>query len=342
MTEGAKFVKIITMEPKEILSQALVELERAATTDAVEILRVKYLGKNGLINKLTKNLAGLPPAERQKTGQEINAFKLQIEAALIKKQSSVLRSPSSVLFDLTLPGTPYPLGHLHPITQTINEIEKIFFRLGYIRRRYSEVETDYYNFEALNIPKDHPARDEQETFYVGDDLVLTTHTSNGQVREMERGELPIRMLNISKCYRRQADITHTPMFHQFEGLLVDKKAAITDLKGTLDYFVKNYFGPKVHARLRPYNFRFTEPSFEVDTTCTLCQGGGCHVCKDGWLELGGAGMVHPNVLRNGKIDPSKYSGFAFGWGVERCFMMKHHVNDLRLLYSTDLRVLQQF
>lgn len=330
------------MQAKTILAEALQELEKAQTPDVLEAVRVKYLGKSGFINQLTKNLADLSPEERKKSGQEINELKVRIETALTNKLSSVLRPPSSIILDFTLPGTLWPHGHLHPITQTINEIEKIFFRLGYIRRRYGEVETDYYNFEALNIPKDHPARDEQETFYVGGDLVLTTHTSNGQVRELKRKELPLRMLNISKCYRRQSDVTHTPMFHQFEGLLVDKKVAISDLKGTLNYFVKNYFGEKAQARLRPYNFRFTEPSFEVDTTCTLCSGAGCNVCKDGWLELGGAGMVHPQILRNGGVDPQKHSGFAFGWGVERCFMMKHHVNDLRLLYSTDLRVLQQW
>lgn len=325
-----------------VLSKTLEEIAEAESAAALEAVRIKYLGKSGVINQLTKDLATLTPKQRKKAGQEINQLKTQISAALEKKSLTTNHYPLTTPLDFTLPGTPWPQGHLHPITQTINEIERIFFRLGYIRRRYSEVETDYYNFEALNIPKDHPARDEQETFYVGQDLVLTTHTSNGQVREMERGDLPVRMLNISKCYRRQADVTHTPMFHQFEGLLVDKKVSITDLKGTLDYFVKNYFGPKASARLRPYDFRFTEPSFEVDTTCTLCQGTGCNVCKDGWLELGGAGMVHPQVLRNGEVDPQNYSGFAFGWGVERCFMMKYHVNDIRLLYSTDLRILQQW
>jgi phenylalanyl-tRNA synthetase alpha chain len=325
-----------------LLAEALNELKKAQTPTAREAVRRKYLGKNGLINQLTKNLAKLPPAERQKAGRKLNETKAKIAEVLARKSLTTNHQPLTTFLDFTLPGLPYPTGHLHPITQTINEIEKVFFRLGYLRRRYPEVETDYYAFEALNIGKNHPARDEFETFYLGDSLVLTPHTSSGQLREMERGELPIRMLNISKCYRRQSDVTHTPMFHQFEGLLVDKKVAISDLKGTLNYFVKNYFGEKAQARLRPYNFRFTEPSFEVDTTCTLCAGEGCHVCKDGWLELGGAGMVHPQVLRNGGLDPQKYAGFAFGWGVERCFMMKYHVNDLRLLYATDLRVLQQF
>ncbi|MEK7610746.1 MAG: phenylalanine--tRNA ligase subunit alpha [Patescibacteria group bacterium] len=330
------------MEIEQLEKQALTEIENCPDSGQLEELRIKYLGKKGLVAERMKTLPAKAAAERKTFGESLNQLKNNIARALELKAEAALQSPSSIHLDLTLPGTPWTTGHLHPVTQTITEIENIFQRLGYSRSRYGEVETDYYNFEALNIPRNHPARDEQETYYVGQDTVLTTHTSNGQVREMEKGLLPIRMLNISKCYRRQSDITHTPMFHQFEGLLVDQTASITDLKGTIDYFVKNYFGPKMQSRIRPYNFRFTEPSFEVDVTCAVCKGQSCTTCKDGWVELGGAGMVHPNVLRNGKVDHDKYSGFAFGWGVERCFMMKYNVNDIRLLYSTDLRILQQF
>lgn len=330
------------MDVTQLEEQANREIDKAQSKEVLEQLRVKYLGKKGEVAALMKALPNLAPEERKTRGEELNRLKSSITESLNYRLQATNDGLSTANLDFTLPGTPWPAGYLHPITRTINDIETIFQRLGYSRRRYSEVETDYYNFEALNISKDHPARDEQETFYVGPDLVLTTHTSNGQVREMQRGELPIRMLNISKCYRRQSDVTHTPMFHQFEGLLVDRVASITDLKGTIDHFVKNYFGSAMKSRIRPYNFRFTEPSFEVDVTCTVCGGEGCHTCKDGWLELGGAGMVHPQVLRNGKIDPQKYSGFAFGWGVERCFMMKYQVTDLRLIYSTDLRVLQQW
>ena len=218
--------------------------------------------------------------------------------------------------------------------------------------RYPEVDWDWYAFESLNMPASHPARDDWETFIVDapehpklGKIVLTPHTSNGQVREMERlGHPPIRMVNIAKCYRRQSDVSHTPMFHQFEGLVIDENINITHLKGTIDYFVKQFFGPNRKSRLRPYHFQFTEPSFEVDVTCDICLGKGCKLCKEGWLELGGAGMVHPNVLKAGKIDSEKYTGFAFGWGVERTYMMKSglKIPDLRLLYSNDIRFLNQF
>ena len=254
--------------------------------------------------------------------------------------------------DITLPGIRPPQGHLHPVTSAIEEISSIFEKIGFIRVRYPEVDWDWYAFESLNMPASHPARDDWETFIVDapehpklGKIVLTPHTSNGQVREMERlGHPPIRMVNIAKCYRRQSDVSHTPMFHQFEGLVIDENINITHLKGTIDYFVKQFFGPNRKSRLRPYHFQFTEPSFEVDVTCDICLGKGCKLCKEGWLELGGAGMVHPNVLKAGKIDSEKYTGFAFGWGVERTYMMKSglKIPDLRLLYSNDIRFLNQF
>ncbi len=244
------------------------------------------------------------------------------------------------------------MGHIHLITEAIYEIASVFEKIGFVRVRYPEVEWDWFAFESLNMPKDHPARDEWETFFIDEpphpqygQMVLTPHTSSGQVREMKRVKLPpIRMVNIAKCYRRQSDASHYPMFHQFEGLVVNKDISIVHLKGTIDYFAKNYFGKNRKTRLRPYHFQFTEPSFEVDITCDICEGKGCKVCKEGWLELGGAGMVHPTVLRNGGINPKEYSGFAFGWGVERVLMMRSglKIPDLRLLYSSDLRFLTQF
>ena len=246
--------------------------------------------------------------------------------------------------DITQPGVKQNIGHLHIITQAIWEIEEIFNSLGFYRVGYPEVETDWYAFKSLNMPQNHPARDEWETFFITPNIVLTPHTSSGQVREMEKGKLPIKMINISKCYRRQIDISHIPMFHQFEGLYVDKNVSISQLKGVLDYFVKKFFGPDRKIRLRPFNFRFTEPSFEVDISCSICNGKGCRLCKAGWVELGGAGMVHPQVLKNGGINPDKYTGLAFGWGVERVYMMKSglKIPDIRLIYQNDLRFLNQF
>ena len=251
-----------------------------------------------------------------------------------------------------MPGIRPPEGHLHIVTQAIEEITRIFERISFIRVRHPEVDWDWYAFGALNMPANHPARDEWETFFLETrdkkqatrKMVLTPHTSNGQVREMEKKKLPIRMINIAKCYRRQIDVSHTPMFHQFEGLYIDRNVSIGHLKGVLDYFVKQFFGPERKARIRPFHFQFTEPSFEVDFTCTSCNGRGCRFCKSGWVEVGGAGMVHPNVLRAGGIDPKIYSGFAFGWGVERVLRLKPGLNidDIRLLYSTNQEFLNQF
>lgn len=321
-------------------------ISRALSTDnkeELELLRVEFLGRNGRFTSLLKSIKDLDPSERKQMGELLNQTKQIFEDTLSTQQKETHQKEESK-FDDTVPGILPPVGHLHLVTQAIDEISDVFRNIGFVRRRYPEVETDFYAFEGLNMPSTHAARDEWETFFVNPNFLLTPHTSNGQVREMERGELPIRMINISKTYRRQLDISHVPMFHQFEGLVVDEGINITHLKGTLDYFAKNFFGEKRETRLRPYNFRFTEPSFEIDITCGVCNGEGCKLCKAGWLELGGAGMVHPNVLKAGKIDPSKYSGFAFGWGVERTFMMKTGIQipDIRMLYSTDLRFLRQF
>jgi len=305
-----------------------------------------YLGKKGKFNDVAKLMKDIAPADRAEAGKLLNELKKNLEDL---SEKSTHHEPRITNQDTTIPGITPDLGHLHLISEAIEEVEAIFNRLGFVRRRYPEIESDWYYAEGLNIPKDHPARDDQETFYFSDSVVLTAHTSNGQLREMELlKDPPIKMINIGKTYRRQASNTHSPMFHQFEGLVVDKGINMTHLVGVSNYFAKNYFGPDREIRLRPHHFQFTEPSFEVDINCHICKGKGevgghkCKVCKSGWLELGGAGMVHPNVLRNGGIDPDTYSGFAFGWGIERIIMMKHQVTDnLRLLYTDDLRFLTQ-
>jgi phenylalanyl-tRNA synthetase alpha chain len=322
------------------------------TSSDLESIRIKYLGKTGIIAKLFNEFSVLPIDQKKQLGQAINSLKKQVETELsVIPQKSDIKTNSLEDFYRTLPGKLPQVGHLHIITQAIREITEIFKPLGFTRVRHPEIDWEYFAFEALNMPKTHPARDEWETFFIDapenpkfGKLVITPHTSNGQVREMLTGNLPIRMLNISRCGRRQEDLNHLTTFFQFEGLLVDKNISISHLKGVLDYFARNFFGPDRVTRLRPYNFRFTEPSFEVDINCGLCQGSGCKFCKGGWVELGGAGMVHPNVLKAGKIDPSVYSGFAFGWGVERTYAMKSgtKIDDIRHLFNNDLRFLEQF
>ncbi len=313
----------------------------------LEQVSVKYLGRKGVINQLFQSLS---PSQKATYGRQLNQLKNEIDKNLKDAKQKLLNFKPKKKIDVTIPGIIPQQGHLHLITQAIEEIEEIFKSLGFVRRRYPEVDTDWYYAEGLNIPKDHPARDDQETFYINQNTVLTAHTSNGQLREMERvKQAPIKMINMGKTYRRQASNTHSPMFHQFEGLMIDKDINITHLIGVSNYFARHYFGPNSQIRLRPHHFQFTEPSFEVDISCTICNGTGkknkktCPVCKTGWLELGGAGMVHPQVLKNGGIDPNKYTGFAFGWGIERVIMMKHKISsNLRDLYSTDLRFLTQF
>jgi len=333
---------------REIRKNLSSDLSKVKNAEDLEQINTKYLGRQGKINLLFKTL---PIKENPNIGKDINELKNHCKQKLSSQLTSLLNQSSSAFFDVTVPGIQPPKGSLHLITQAIEEIENIFCQLGFVRRRYPEVETDWYYAEGLNIPKGHPARDDQETFYLSEDIVLTAHTSNGQLREMEKiKKPPIKMINIGKTYRRQADTSHSAMFHQFEGLLIDKNINITHLIGVMDYFAKVYFGHDREIRLRPHHFQFTEPSFEIDISCDLCHGKGiigklpCKFCKSGWLELGGSGMVHPNVLKNGGIDPNIYSGFAFGWGVERVLMMKSGLNlpDLRLLYTDDIRFLNQF
>jgi len=333
---------------EKVKSSLIEDISHSGTVGELELLETKYLGRQGEVNKLFKSL---PLKENPLIGKEINELKNLCTKLLAETVTYLLSQTPKDTFDVTVPGIQPAKGSRHLVTQAIEEIENIFKELGFVRRRYPEVETDWYYAEGLNIPKDHPARDDQETFYIAEDVVLTAHTSNGQLREMEKVKLPpIKMINISKTYRRQADTSHSTMFHQFEGLLVDKNISITHLVGVMDYFAKSYFGNDRTIRLRPHHFQFTEPSFEIDISCGLCHGKGkignrpCKFCKSGWLELGGSGMVHPNVLKNGGIDPKIYSGFAFGWGVERVLMMKSGLNlsDLRMLYTDDLRFLKQF
>lgn len=338
---------------KKLEKQFFEDLKKIDSTEELESLRIQYLGKNGKLRNLTAEISSLSKEEKKEFGIEFNKLKNKVEAELNSKEEELGDTGEETLseFYKSLPGKKPKIGHLHLITHAIREIIDIFKPLGFTRVRYPEVEWEYYAFEALNVPADHPSRDEWETFFVDapkkeklGEMLITPHTSSGQVREMLNNKPPIRMLNISRCGRRQSDVTHVPTFYQFEGLLVDKEVSITHLKGVLDYFARNFFGPDREIRLRPYDFRFTEPSFEVDINCGLCLGKGCRFCKAGWHELGGAGMVHPSVLKAGNIDPEKYSGFAFGWGVERTYMMKSGTNldDIRQLFSNDLRFLEQF
>jgi phenylalanyl-tRNA synthetase alpha chain len=304
---------------------------------------------------LAKKIVDASPDQKPMLGKLINEIKREL-AEEFQKAKAALSYPArqGEPLDVTLPGAPQPFGHLHLVTRAIDAIERIFIPLGFSRMSYNEIEWDYYAFEALNMPRSHPARDEWETFFISEDAVgpkgrilLSPHTSSGQVREMEKRSakgLGVRMINIAKCYRRQSDISHVPMFHQFEGLAVDRSITMRELIGTIEYFVKNFFGPDRKIRLRPYHFRFTEPSIEIDVACGICRGKGCPYCKDGWSEIAGAGIVHPKVLAAGGYDPKKYTGFAFGFGVERSYMMKNNLNipDVRLLYSNDIRFLEQF
>ena len=333
---------------KKIKKEAQEKLSKLKNVAGLEVLESEILGKSGKLADLTRKIPDLDPDERPEAGKVINQVKSELESLLAERKEELAESEEDsekVWIDITLPGNKPEQGSLHPITQTIREIEDIFHRLGFVRRRYRETESDLYAFENLNMPENHPARDEWETFYVESkrgDVVLTPHTSNGQVRELEQVGVPVRMINISRCGRRQADVSHIPSFYQFEGLVVNKGINITHLKGTLDYFVREYFGESRNYRLRPTDFRFTEPSFEIDITCILCGGTGCRACSEGWMELGGAGVVHPQVLKNGGVDPNEYSGFAFGWGVERVFAMRSRVDDIRKLYANDVRFLRQF
>ncbi len=316
----------------------------------LEQIKVKYLGKKGELTQVLRGMGQLSPDERPKVGKIANEVRDYIQEKLDQKISEfksqeLEKQLQKEQIDVTMPGYKFGTGTIHPITRVLNEIKEIFLGLGYSVVEGPEIESDYYNFEALNLPKDHPARDMQDSFYITSEVLLRTHTSPVQVRVMEKTtpNIPVRIIAPGKVYRRDDDATHSPMFHQVEGLLIDKEVTLGDLKGTLLAFAKAMFGERVEIRLRPSYFPFTEPSGEVDISCVMCEGSGCRVCSNtGWLEILGSGMVHPRVLEMSGYDPEQVKGFAFGMGVERIAMLKYGINDLRLFYDNDLRFLKQF
>lgn len=333
----------------EIKEAALSELKNIDVSQDMETLRVKYLGKKGELTGILRGMGGLSAEERPLIGKLANEVRAEIEAKIdeiltvIKEKEKNAKLESEVI-DITMPGKKAVIGKRHPLDLTLESMKEIFISMGFTIEDGPEVELDYYNFEALNIPKNHPARSEQDTFYINDSLVLRTQTSPVQIRVMEKQTPPIKMISPGKVYRSDAvDATHSPIFYQMEGLVIDKGITFADLKGTLELFAKKMFGDKVQTKFRPHHFPFTEPSAEMDATCFVCQGEGCRVCKgSGWIELLGCGMVHPDVLRNCGIDPEVYSGFAFGFGVDRMVMLKYGIDDIRLLYESDMRFLNQF
>jgi phenylalanyl-tRNA synthetase alpha chain len=331
-----------------VAAEARAAIARAVTSAELEEIRVRYLGRQGALTSLLRSLGTLPTAERPLVGAAANEAKRELETALEQRLAASLeeerrRQREAARVDLTLPGRRPPLGSLHPLTRVHDEIVEIFVGLGFSVAEGPEIESDYFNFEALNLPKDHPARDMQDTFYLTEDRLLRTHTSPVQIRTMQAQPPPLRIIVPGKVYRRDADITHSPQFTQFEGLAVDRNISMADLKGTLELFAREMFGPRSKIRFRPSFFPFTEPSAEVDVLCFLCGGDGCRVCKQsGWLEILGCGMVHPHVLRNVGYDPEEVTGWAFGMGVERIAMLKYGVDDIRLFYENDLRFLRQF
>jgi|TARA_B100000809_G_scaffold20013_1_gene17624 phenylalanyl-tRNA synthetase alpha chain len=335
-------------EPDSHLAEALQAITDSGDENSLEQLRVQYLGKKGKLTVLLKSLGQLPVEERPAAGEKINLVKRQIQAALEARKTSLVETSldaqlSQEVIDVTLPGRRQSAGGLHPITITIDRITSIFASAGYDVVEGPEIEDEYHNFEALNIPSHHPARDMHDTFYVSPGTVLRTHTSPVQIRVMEDGKPPFRMICPGRVYRCDSDLTHTPMFHQVEGLLIDEGVSFAGLKGTVEDFLHAYFEEEMPVRFRPSYFPFTEPSAEVDIGCVSCGGKGCRICgHSGWLEIMGCGMVHPHVLEMSNVDPRKYNGFAFGIGIERLAMLRYGVSDLRTYFENDLRFLQQF
>jgi phenylalanyl-tRNA synthetase alpha chain len=331
--------------------EALQELEKVQSQQQLNDLRIKYMGKKGPLTEILRGMGALSAEERPIIGQVANEVRAAIEAVIEAKQEAYTKAETegrlrAETIDVTLPGRPAPKGTLHPLTKVIQEVEDIFIGMGYTVAEGPEVEQDYYNFEALNLPKNHPARDMQDSFYVTDDILLRTHTSPVQVRTMQKlqGNVPVKIICPGKVYRRDDDdATHSHMFTQIEGLVIDRNIRMSDLKGTLLQFVQEMYGKQARIRMRPSFFPFTEPSAEVDVTCAMCGGEGCRTCKQtGWLEILGSGMVHPRVLEMSGYDPKEYSGFAFGMGVERIAMLKYGIDDIRHFYTNDLRFLKQF
>ena len=330
-------------------SSALKSLDSIEQPDALELFRVRYLGRKGEFTLLMRKLGQVAPEDRPRLGKLANDAGKEVRDAFDKKKYELTESDNEKgsaavsQTDLTLPGRAAPFGNLHPVTRIMEQVCGIFEGLGFAVAEGPDVETDFYNFEALNIPKHHPARDMHDTFYISGSVLLRTHTSPMQIRAMKKKRPPLRMIVPGKVYRRDSDITHTPMFHQVEGFLVDKKVSFADLKGVLSVFISKMFDKDTQIRFRPSFFPFTEPSAEVDIGCVICKGKGCRVCKQtGWLEILGAGMIDPEVFKMVEYDPEEYTGFAFGLGVERIAMLKYGINDIRLFYENDLRFLSQF
>lgn len=334
---------------EEIRESAKSQLSKAASLAELDTLRVKYLGKKGELTAILKQMGKLSAEERPIIGQLANEIRADLEASIAEsvediKQKLLEQKLKSEKIDVTLPAKKQSLGHKHPLSIVLDEVKDIFFGMGFSIASGPEVEWDYYNFEALNIPENHPARDTQDTFYITEKMLLRTQTSPCQIRVMENQKPPIRVIAPGRVYRSDAvDATHSPLFHQIEGLVVDKGITMADLKGNLESFAKRLYGEQTKIRLRPHHFPFTEPSCEIDVSCFRCGGKGCPMCKgEGWIEILGAGMVHPKVLRNCGIDPDVYSGFAFGLGLERLVMFRFNIDDMRLLYENDVRFLNQF
>ena len=332
-----------------IQEQAAQALTAVSDPKLLEELRVKYLGKKGELTAILKKMGSLSPEDRPKVGQRANEVRSAIEQLIEQKAAEIKaamqqKKLESEHLDVTMPGKTRPLGKAHPLTKVLDEVKEIFLGMGFSVAEGPEVELDYYNFEALNLPKDHPARDTQDTFYISDNVLLRTQTSPIQVRTMEKQKPPIRIIAPGRVYRSDAvDATHSPLFHQIEGLVVDKGITMADLKGTLEMFVKRLYGEESIVRFRPHHFPFTEPSAEMDVQCFSCHGEGCRLCKgEGWIEVLGCGMVHPKVLSICGIDPEEYSGFAFGMGLERIVMRRYNIDDLRLFFENDVRFLDQF
>jgi len=338
------------MEEKvnKLLDEAKKALESAGSVKELDDLRVRYLGKKGEITALLKGLGNLSPEERPAAGQAVNRGRKEFEDLLSSRKTRVQSEERDAhvkrqVLDITMPGVRQDRGHRHPVVRVMGEVLDIFGGLGFSVRVGPEVEKDYYNFEALNFPKDHPARDMQDTFFIREEVVLRTHTSPVQIRTMESEAPPLRIVSPGKVYRHDYDVSHSPMFHQVEGFLVDEGVAFSDLKGVLEEFIHQFFGREVPVRFRPSFFPFTEPSAEVDMGCVMCRGKGCRVCSNtGWLEILGSGMIHPEVFRYVGYDSEKYSGFAFGMGMERITMLHYGIDDIRLFYENDMRFLEQF
>ncbi len=334
---------------EKIKEIALKELKDASSGTELEAIRVKYLGKKGELTAILRGMGGLSETERPLIGKLANEVRESVEGFITNASDEIKRkekehSLQNEIIDISMPGKKQTIGKRHPIDLLQESIKDIFISMGFTIEEGPDIELDYYNFEALNIPKNHPARGEQDTFYIDENIVLRTQTSPVQIRTMEKQKPPIKMISPGKVYRSDAvDATHSPIFYQVEGLVVDKGITFADLKGTLDVFTKKLYGENVKTKFRPHHFPFTEPSAEMDASCFACGGAGCKVCKgSGWIEILGCGMVHPQVLRNCGIDPEVYSGFAFGFGLDRMVMMKYEIDDIRLLYESDMRFLNQF